>query len=495
MDKKKLNIQSIKNKTMKINNQIKKRLVLLLLVMAGTMGAMAQTNPDPTQTVCIGNEPYVVTDTPGSTYFWSIVGGAAADYQINGTTHSITVDWKKAGTYTLQMYERSALNCDGPINSVIVTVLPKPTVNPIANVPYCDNEPTAAIAFTGAEPGTLYSWTNDHPEIGLAASGTGDISSFTATNSTAVPIVATITVTPSIAGGGTTCPGMPVSFKITVNPSITVDPVTVVPYCNGVTTAGITFTSPVAGATFAWTNDQPGIGLAASGNGNLPSFTAVNAGTVPVVAIITVTPSANGCVGTPSTFKITVNPVPTVDIVADVKYCDAEVSTVQAFTGPVTGTTYTWTNDQPGIGLAASGTGDVPVFTAVNTGTTPIIATIKVTPSANGCAGTPLTYKITVNPLPVPTIAGGTPVCAEKTGNVYTTEAGMSNYTWIVSAGGAITAGGTPTDNTVTITWNTAGNQTISVNYDNLNGCQASAPTVKTVRVDPIPATLTIFHR
>ena len=33
----------------------------------------------------------------------------------------------------------------------------------------------------------------------------------------------------------------------------------------------------------------------------------------------------------------------------------------------------------------------------------------------------------------------------ESTGNVYTTTAGMTNYTWTVSAGGTITAGGTST--------------------------------------------------
>jgi hypothetical protein len=36
----------------------------------------------------------------------------------------------------------------------------------------------------------------------------------------------------------------------------------------------------------------------------------------------------------------------------------------------------------------------------VNTGSTPVTATISVTPSANGCPGTPQTFTITVNPTP-----------------------------------------------------------------------------------------------
>ena len=42
-----------------------------------------------------------------------------------------------------------------------------------------------------------YNWTNSNPAIGLAASGSGDIASFTATNTTGAPITATITAIPS----------------------------------------------------------------------------------------------------------------------------------------------------------------------------------------------------------------------------------------------------------------------------------------------------------
>ena len=61
-------------------------------------------------------------------------------------------------------------------------------------------------------------------------------------------------------------------------------------------------------------------------------------------------------------------------------------------------TVFNWTNDTPSIGLAASGTGSIPSFTAVNTGSTPMVATITVTPTIDGCAGTPVQFTITVNP-------------------------------------------------------------------------------------------------
>ncbi|WP_316832756.1 gliding motility-associated C-terminal domain-containing protein [Pedobacter aquatilis] len=45
-----------------------------------------------------------------------------------------------------------------------------------------------------------YNWANDKPEIGLPASGSGDIPSFVAVNNSTKPIIATITATPAAAG-------------------------------------------------------------------------------------------------------------------------------------------------------------------------------------------------------------------------------------------------------------------------------------------------------
>ncbi|MEI7663311.1 MAG: T9SS type A sorting domain-containing protein, partial [Bacteroidota bacterium] len=88
---------------------------------------------------------------------------------------------------------------------------------------------------------------------------------------------------------------------------------------------------------------------------------------------------------------------------------------------------------------------------------------------------------------PVITITGAATTCSGTAGYVYTTETGMSSYVWNISAGGTITAGaGT---SSVTVTWNTAGAQTVSVNYNNTFGCSAAAPFVKnvTVNASPVP--------
>ncbi|HMR90061.1 MAG TPA: M36 family metallopeptidase, partial [Saprospiraceae bacterium] len=106
-------------------------------------------------------------------------------------------------------------NCDG-----IVDV--SATVNPVANQSVCNGLQTASVSFSGTPQGVVFNWTNNTPTIGLAAMGTGNIAAFTAINTGTTPVVATITVTPSITNGGITCTGNPITFTITVNPSPTV---------------------------------------------------------------------------------------------------------------------------------------------------------------------------------------------------------------------------------------------------------------------------------
>ena len=103
--------------------------------------------------------------------------------------------------------------------------------------------------------------------------------------------------------------------------------------------------------------------------GNINS-TAVNTGIEPIIATITVTPSFEGCIGPSETFTITVNPTGQVDDPQDQVLCNNDTTLPVTFTTDNTGgvTTYAWTNDTPGIGLAASGDGDIDAFVAVNTG-------------------------------------------------------------------------------------------------------------------------------
>ena len=97
------------------------------------------------------------------------------------------------------------------------------------------------------------------------------------------------------------------------------------------------------------------------------------------------------------------------------------------------------------------------------------------------------TAVVIVDPLPVPSITGANSVCSGLAGNKYVTEPGMHDYLWTASPGGLITAGGGINADSIVVTWNSPGVQTIGINYTDTNGCQAPAPVLFNVNVKPIP--------
>lgn len=152
---------------------------------------------------------------------------------------------------------------------------------------------------------------------------------------------------------------------------------------------------------------------------------------------------------------------------------------------------YIWTVPTGGTITSGGTATDNTVTVTWNTAGNQTV-TVNYTDANGMTAVTPTVYPVKVMPLPVPTITGPTPVCLNTSGNVYTTESGMTNYIWAVSAGGVITSGGTTTSNTVTVTWNTTGAKTISVNYTDAYNNTAATPTVYNVTVNTLPvATIT----
>ena len=174
-------------------------------------------------------------------------------------------------------------------------------------------------------------------------------------------------------------------------------------------------------------------------------------------------------------------------------------STAGTISGPVNvcknGTGYVYT--VPAITYATSYTWTLPPGAAVISGGSTNSITVSFSASAvsgnitvygtsicgTGSASPP--FAITLVPQPVPTITGPVNACIGSTGNVYTTEAGMTGYIWTVSPGGTI-SGGTTT-NAITVNWTAAGAQTLTASYTNASGCTAAAPASYPVAVIPLP--------
>ena len=182
----------------------------------------------------------------------------------------------------------------------------------------------------------------------------------------------------------------------------------------------------------------------------------------------------------PTSKSVTVNARPTPSITGMTIVCAGATGVIYTTEPSMTG--YQWTVSSGGTITAGTGTNLITV-----TWTTAGAKTVTVNYSnTNSCIAAGASSKsVSVTALPVPTISGMTSLCAGTTGVTYTTEPGMTNYTWTVSSGGTITAGaGT---NVITVTWNTVGVQSVSVNYTNSNSCSAATATSKSLMVYALP--------
>jgi gliding motility-associated-like protein len=327
------------------------------------------------------------TAATGATgYSWTGPNGFTA------TGQNVTIpncNASMAGVYTVTA--TGAATCTG---STTVVVNATPTMNPSVNSPVCIGSP---INFTsGAPVGALVAWTG--PAF-AALNPNPTIASATLANSGNY----TVTV---LQNGCQAQQIIPV--VVTAGPTVTATPSAT--YCSGSSVPAVSFTGTPANATFAWTNNQLTIGLAASGTGGLPAFTATNTTANPIVATVSVIPQLGTCNGTASNFTITVNPVPALTAPASNVYCEGAQFPGVTW-GASAGSTITWTNSNTAIGLPASGTGNIPAFTTSQV-TNQTIATITATPSQGPCTGTPVTFNITVNNAPSATITDIGPLCS-----------------------------------------------------------------------------------
>jgi gliding motility-associated-like protein len=339
-----------------------------------------------------------------------LTGGSAGTdaASISGTLTNPT-NTVQTATYTVTPKSGS---CTGTAFSMTVTVNPMPSIGAKVST-ICSGSTFSVSPTNGTDivpPGTTYSWALPVASglSGLAAGTDASSISGTLINSTNAPINVVYTVTPKSGN----CTGTSFSVTITVNPTAQVNDPSDQVVCNGSGTAAVTFGTTNSGGTttYSWTNNLTSIGLVAGGTGNIAAFNAVNTGSSPVTATIVVTPHfSNGsvtCDGPTQTFTITVNPTAQVNDPSDQVVCNGSGTAAVTFGTTNSGgtTTYSWTNNLTSIGLVAGGTGNIAAFNAVNTGSSPVTATIVVTPHfSNGsvtCDGPTQTFTITVNPTP-----------------------------------------------------------------------------------------------
>ncbi len=202
-------------------------------------------------------------------------------------------------------------------------------------------------------------------------------------------------------------------------------------------------------------------------------------------------PGVNGCQSPYNLHQWTVRKTPGIyNMTGGGSYCSGGSGVDVGLDGSEGNTIYQLYRDGVTTGVPLAGTGSSLSF---GRQTIPGIYSVRARNTATLCIQNMTgAIPITVSPLSIPKITGAPLVCENTTNQVYTTENGMTGYIWTISSGGTITAG--PGTHEVTVTWNTVGNQTLTVSYINGDGCLAENPSTILVKVSPLPVTSPIYH-
>lgn len=360
--------------------------------------------------VCAGStSTYSISSVSGATsYAWTVPAGATINSGQGTTSISVTFA-SNSGNITVTPSNSCGSSASA---SLTITVNPSPTVTTSTTGGTICSGNSTSITASGA---TTYSWMP------------GSLIGTTVTVSPATTTTYTVTGTTSGCSGTAT-------QLITVNPTPTVTTTTT----NGTICSGDATSITASGAsTYTW---MPG------------SLTGTTVTVSPATTTTyTVTGTDNGCSST-ITQLITVNPTPTVTILATNSTICSGNSTTLIASGA---STYTW--------MPGSLTGTSVTVTPSST------TTFTATGTAAGCTGT-ATQVITVNPLPIVNLGSDTTRCG---GTVLLDAQNLgSTYLW----------GTTATTQTITVT----ASGTYSVVVTDVNGCTGNDAI--TVTINPLPS-------
>ncbi len=343
----------------------------------------------------------------GVSYNWTLDNTAIGLNQSSGqdSIPSFTAQNNTSNPITGNFNITATINgCVGPVQTIQLIVNPIPVIDTVSSIVICALT-NVDVNFSSSTPsnGNSYNWVNSEPNIGLAISGAGDIS-FVSQNLTSIALNAQVNITPTYTNGTASCVGLPTSFNITVHPSLIVNPIQNQSICVGNSTAAVGFSSNIAGSSFSWTNNNPSIGLGATGSTNLASFIGINSGSQLETAVISVVPTYTfgnqQCTGQALNFEINVLPLPQVDPTPDETFCHLSQATVN-FSSASNPVTFNWTSLPNAIGLTNLGQGNIN-FIGQNTSANSLGATVLVnaTYTLNGtsCTGPNDTLLITILP-------------------------------------------------------------------------------------------------
>jgi hypothetical protein len=457
------------------------------------------------KTICSGSNASVAITNPnavaGTTFSWTVfsstnVTGASAG---NGSLISQILSNTDPTTSGNVVYRitPSSNGCAGASIDITVTVTPKPFITdpPTSFIQEICSGTPFNFTPTSPVPGTTYNWTTTviGTLSGVSASGSGTTISDTPVNSANTSGVVIYTITPTNGG----CDGIPVNLVLTVRP-VTSAMASDQTICSGESTS-IAITNPngVSGTTYTWTAAATNVNGASNGAGTTISQVLSSADGVSNGAVVyTITPEANGCPGPTFNVTATVKPVPVMTnptLSYSQQICSGESLAFNP-TSTIGGTTYTWTSSITGTispaSVTTNGSGNI-TDAPVNTGNVSGTVTYTITPTFNGCNGSPVDLIVTVKPLPSATASSIT-ICSGEAAIIPLTAAPQNvagtTFSWSAVATGNVTGWASGNGSTINQILSLSNSSIGTVTYTvtpTANSCNGPT-TVVTVTVNPV---------
>lgn len=406
-------------------------------------------------TICAGDT--IQLNAGGATnYTWGILGGGSI-----GSGNSIFIS--PAGNTTYVLSGTDGNNCSNT-DTLAVTVNPAATVNGITGtLSLCPGVTGVSYWVNNPNPSSTYFWTINN---GTLNSGQGNDSVLVDWSNISGPGSVTVIETTDLG-----CSSDPVVLPVTINAILTpAAPTGPTGLCANQAQGQIYSTLNTPGSTYNWFATGGNI---VSGNGSSTvtvDWTTAGPATVALWYEETSVTVDTVCFGISDTIYVNLSPVPNTSAITGASA--SCINDTIAFTVVNTaGSTYNWSITGGSV-LTGNTTNNISAIW--NTAGT---ATVTVTETNSfGCTGNPVTYNVTINPLPVVSAGSDVTICYGDSTTL--SASGGVNYNWSPSTGldNATIANPTAFPQATTL---------YTVYVTDGNGCENNASV--TVFVNPLP--------
>lgn len=356
---------------------------------------------------------------------WTAPAAGSGTVTFNGRLNAVNNNTNATGDFSGNLTIPKTLNEFNNTAGVTITMVG-------GTAPFCVGTSKSFIA-TGVNPGVtpVYQWFVNSTPVGTG--GTSYTTSTLANNDSVW-----VRMTSSISGINGN-PANSAKIRVTVNP----------PYNNVVTIVAnkatacagdtVIFTAtPPAGATgmqYRWYRNQTQVQGNPVNFTNSPTYQQIGltAGDSFSCRLQVSNACATPAIDTSNFVKITVTASPVITGHINDTICTGDSSKATNWMSTIPGTTYTWTNSNPAIGLPASGTGPVPKFkTPDNIAMAQITGTITIRSFGGGCSGSPVTYTVFVRRKPPITLTGVSKFyCEGSVGSITVGTTAPGTISWV----------------------------------------------------------------